>query len=309
MHEGGSVESKGPWTFAGLRDDESAADEAGLIRRELPCGLTFITKAGGTCDRCMRAITYIVILENGAGDTVHVGADCADFLMADEEGRALIRRANAELRAALRYERRVAAFEASRPERSAARAAKQAERLAEIAAYHAEMAEHLEKATKVLAVATPGSYYHTVVTKFVSHVDTGNVPPEWAWDGLERAYTRVLHPSRPIGVVGERMVVEGTVTRVHCIDKVDRSRWDSKYLVEITTDDGHTMILFAFWRVVLDGPMIQGDKIGMSVEVREHKATGTTPDDVETIVTKPRKITQLAQHIPTWHPATIDTDE
>jgi hypothetical protein len=307
MHEGSSVESRGPWSFSMVRDDELAADAEGLVRRELPCGLTMITKAGGTCDRCMRAITYIVILGNQSGDTVHVGADCAEYLLADEEGRQMIRRANAELRAALRHERRMLAIEEARKANASRQVDRNAARAAELAAYRAEMATHLDRAHLVLSAAKPGSYAHTIVSKFVSHIDALQMPPAWAWEGLERFYARAQRPSKPVGTVGERVVVEGFVTRVFCLERTPGApRWNTKYLVEVTTDEGDVVILFAFWRVVLDNPLVPGDKITMSVEIREHKPTGTTVGDFDTVVTKPRAIAQVAQHIPTWHPAFIE---
>lgn len=260
----------------------------------------------GTCDRCTRSITFIVILENKAGDTVHVGADCADYLLADEVDRASMRRANAELRAALRHERRLAVFEASRPQREAARLARANERAAQVQAIKAEFAADIERATSLLSHTSPDSYPHSIATKFLASFDRGECPPDWAWEGLERFHERLMRPSKGLGEVGGRVVVEGTVTRIHCLDKSPGpSRWNTKYLVELTTAEGNVVVLFLFWRAIIDGPFKHGDVVSSDVEVREHKGSGVV-GDVETVASKPRKAKTIAEHIPSWHPAMME---
>lgn len=304
--EGSSIESRGPWSFASFRDDDAHADDNGMIRHELPCGITLMTKAGGTCDRCTRAITFIVILENKAGDTVHVGADCADYLLANEADRATMRRANAELRATIRHERRMAAFEASRPQREAARLARANERAAHIQAIKAEFAADIERAATLLSHSSHSSYPHSIAAKFLSSFERGECPPDWAWENLERFHTRLVHPSKGIGEVGKRVVVEGAVAHIHCLDKsTGPSRWDTKYLVELTTAEGNVVVLFLFWRAIIDGPFKTGDVVSVDVEVREHKGSGVE-GDVETVGSKPRKAKTIAEHIPGWHPAVME---
>ncbi len=304
--EGSSIEGRGPWSFASFRDDDARADDNGMIRHELPCGITLMTKAGGTCDRCTRSITFIVILQNEAGDTVHVGADCADYLLANQADRAIMRRANAEIRAAIRHERRLAAFEASRPAREAARLARANERSAQIQAIKAEFAADIERATTLLSHTTPNSYPHSIASKFLASFNRGECPPDWAWEGLERFHERLVRPSKGIGEVGKWVVVEGTVTRLHCLDKsAGPSRWDTKYLVELTTMEGDVVVLFLFWRAIIDGPFKTGDVVSAEVEVREHKGSGVE-GDVETVASKPRKAKTIAEHIPAWHPAMME---
>lgn len=307
--EGSSIEGRGPWSFGSFRDEDAISDGDGMIRHELPCGLTLMTKAGGTCDRCTRSITFIVILENKGGDTVHVGADCADYLLADETDRATMRRANAELRAAMRHERRLAAFEASRPAREAARAARAAraaERSAEIEAVKTEFAADIDRASSLLSHTLPGSFPHSIASRFLTSFDRGECPPDWTWEGLERYHGRLVQPSKGLGTVGGRTGVEGTVTRVHCLDKsAGPSRWDTKYLVELTTREGDVVVLFLFWRAIIDGPFKTGDMVSVDVEVREHKGSGVVGDE-ETVASKPRKAKAIAEHIPPWHAAVME---
>lgn len=67
------------WTLVSADVQGAELSHDGVIRTEIG-GITFETKAGGTCDRCGMAIVVIVALKCEHG-IAHVGTDCAETLL------------------------------------------------------------------------------------------------------------------------------------------------------------------------------------------------------------------------------------
>jgi hypothetical protein len=108
-----------PITLTTYSDHAARADEDGMIRTETKAG-TFMTKGGGTCAACGKAIMVLVGVMSADGKRFHVGTECAahagDVLRHEAVKAKLAARAakQRKVSAATRWERCAAAMAANR---------------------------------------------------------------------------------------------------------------------------------------------------------------------------------------------------
>ena len=109
-----------PFTLTTYSDHAARADEDGMIRTELKGGVTHMTKGGGTCAACGKAIMVLVGVMSADGKRFHVGTECAahagdalrhEVVKAKVAARAAKQR---KASAAARWERCAAAMAANR---------------------------------------------------------------------------------------------------------------------------------------------------------------------------------------------------